>query len=415
MRVIKYQFERHGDSRGQLVALEEKRDIPFDIKRVYYMYDTVSGVRRGGHAHKKLNQVLICVHGSCKVFLDDGESKETIDLDNPYEGILITQSMWREMYDFSQERQGAIFMDAFFLLSGFCIMYCNEKLDLLDKKNIIYFYVHHLLNIYPVYFVIYVLHVVSNKDIALVDNLILAPMEILTLQSLLGGTFILLNNSGTWFISCLVIAYLCFPFIGNLISRINTKKRILVGLILYLLISYLQYVSYHFGLGTAYTNPMLRLMEFSIGIVIASCYQKIKNVYAVNLLKNRMFTIFLCICFLFCISTLSERCIGDYSCYAIITIPFFGILLLWCVLSNKSEDNICNSKIVRFLSAISYTFLMAQFLVWDIMVYVCRIYGDLLKEYIDLKLFFCALLITFSLAILMYYCICKPVKFFERK
>lgn len=103
MRVIKYQFERHGDSRGQLVALEEKRDIPFDIKRVYYMYDTVSGVRRGGHAHKKLNQVLICVHGSCKVFLDDGESKETIDLDNPYEGILITQSMWREMYDFSQD------------------------------------------------------------------------------------------------------------------------------------------------------------------------------------------------------------------------------------------------------------------------------------------------------------------------
>ena len=64
MQVIKYVFQPHGDDRGQLVALEEFKDIPFKIKRVYYMYDTVEGVTRGYHAHKSLEQILICIHGS---------------------------------------------------------------------------------------------------------------------------------------------------------------------------------------------------------------------------------------------------------------------------------------------------------------------------------------------------------------
>ena len=60
-------LEVHGDNRGTLIALEQMANIPFEIKRVYYMFDTVSGVRRGFHAHKCLKQMLICVHGSCKI------------------------------------------------------------------------------------------------------------------------------------------------------------------------------------------------------------------------------------------------------------------------------------------------------------------------------------------------------------
>jgi len=70
MQIVKYQFQQHGDERGQLVALEEFNDIPFEIKRVYYMYDTGKGVVRGHHAHKTLEQILICIHGSCKILLD---------------------------------------------------------------------------------------------------------------------------------------------------------------------------------------------------------------------------------------------------------------------------------------------------------------------------------------------------------
>lgn len=103
MQVIKYAFQQHGDERGQLVALEELKDIPFVIKRVYYMYDTKEGVHRGFHAHKALEQIMICIHGTCKVLLDNGTEKKLVYLEKPYEGLYISNDIWREMYDFSKD------------------------------------------------------------------------------------------------------------------------------------------------------------------------------------------------------------------------------------------------------------------------------------------------------------------------
>ena len=103
MRVIKYIFQPHGDERGQLVALEELKDIPFKIKRVYYMYETGAGVRRGFHAHKSLEQILVCIHGSCRILLDNGAEKKIIPLERPYEGLYVPNAMWREMFDFSPD------------------------------------------------------------------------------------------------------------------------------------------------------------------------------------------------------------------------------------------------------------------------------------------------------------------------
>ena len=78
MQVIKYMFQQHGDDRGHLISLEEFNDIPFEIKRVYYMYDTKPGVRRGFHAHKTLEQILVCIHGNCKVLLENCTAGKTL-------------------------------------------------------------------------------------------------------------------------------------------------------------------------------------------------------------------------------------------------------------------------------------------------------------------------------------------------
>lgn len=103
MQVIKYVFQPHGDERGMLIALEELKDIPFRIKRVYYMYNTIEGVVRGHHAHKSLEQILVCIHGSCKIRLDNGYEKKVIPLEKPYEGLYVGNNMWREMFDFSPD------------------------------------------------------------------------------------------------------------------------------------------------------------------------------------------------------------------------------------------------------------------------------------------------------------------------
>ncbi|AJI53500.1 sugar 3,4-ketoisomerase [Francisella philomiragia] len=96
-------FNILGDDRGSLISLEQNKNIPFDIKRVYYIFDTNSSVRRGFHAHKNLSQVLICVSGSCKIMLDDGKSRKHFSLDNPHKGLIISGLVWREMYEFSND------------------------------------------------------------------------------------------------------------------------------------------------------------------------------------------------------------------------------------------------------------------------------------------------------------------------
>ena len=101
MEIVTFDFEEHGDERGILIALEENRNIPFDIRRCYFMYNTQPGVSRGFHAHRTLRQVLICVRGSCRILLDDGREKETVILDRPNKGLYINPGIWRVMSDFS--------------------------------------------------------------------------------------------------------------------------------------------------------------------------------------------------------------------------------------------------------------------------------------------------------------------------
>lgn len=96
-------FPPLGDDRGSLVALESQQSIPFDIKRVYYIFGTQQGVARGFHAHKQLKQVAVCVTGRCRMVLDDGKHREEVWLDSAAKGILIEDMVWREMHDFSED------------------------------------------------------------------------------------------------------------------------------------------------------------------------------------------------------------------------------------------------------------------------------------------------------------------------
>lgn len=96
-------FKILGDHRGHLIALEANRQIPFDIKRVFYIYGTQDGVPRGNHSHYKTKQFLISVAGSCKVTLDDGKIKETFSLDKPNFGLFQDALVWGVMHDFSPD------------------------------------------------------------------------------------------------------------------------------------------------------------------------------------------------------------------------------------------------------------------------------------------------------------------------
>ncbi len=107
-------FKILGDERGQLIALEEKRDIPFAIRRVFYIYGTLEGISRGEHSHYKTKQFLVAVAGSCKITLDNGTKKETYDLDKPNIGLLQDALVWGSMYDFSTDCVLMVLADSYY-------------------------------------------------------------------------------------------------------------------------------------------------------------------------------------------------------------------------------------------------------------------------------------------------------------
>jgi len=92
-----------GDHRGQLVAIEGGCDVPFDIKRVFYIYGTQKDVSRGNHSHYQTKQYLIAVNGSCKVTLDNGKTKQTFDLGQSNKGLFQDALIWGTMHDFSDD------------------------------------------------------------------------------------------------------------------------------------------------------------------------------------------------------------------------------------------------------------------------------------------------------------------------
>ena len=89
------------DPRGNLTFVEGGRHVPFDIKRVYYLYDVPGGAERGGHAHKNLHQLIVAMSGSFDIVLDDGRQKKRIHLNRSYYGLYVCPMIWREMDNFS--------------------------------------------------------------------------------------------------------------------------------------------------------------------------------------------------------------------------------------------------------------------------------------------------------------------------
>ena len=136
MQVVKYVFQPHGDNRGQLVALEEIKDIPFKIKRVYYMYDTKEGVVRGYHAHKNLQQILVCIHESCKVRLNKKKEKKMIPLEKPYEGLYVSNNMWREMFDFSPDAVLMVLASELYDESDYIRDYDEFRAYIMETENV---------------------------------------------------------------------------------------------------------------------------------------------------------------------------------------------------------------------------------------------------------------------------------------
>lgn len=128
------EFKVLGDHRGQLIALEANKQIPFDVKRVFYIYGTESGVPRGNHSHYKTKQFLVAVNGGCKVTLDNGKEKETFDLNKPNLGLFQDALIWGTMHDFSNDCVLIVMANDYYVDSDYIRDY-NKYLEVVKNDS----------------------------------------------------------------------------------------------------------------------------------------------------------------------------------------------------------------------------------------------------------------------------------------
>ena len=122
------------DPRGNLTFIEGNRHVPFDIRRVYYLYDVPGGAERGGHAHKDLHQLIVAMSGSFDVVLDDGKNKQRIHLNRSYNGLYVCPMIWRELDNFSSGSVCMVLASNHYDESDYYRDY-NEFITAVDKKS----------------------------------------------------------------------------------------------------------------------------------------------------------------------------------------------------------------------------------------------------------------------------------------
>jgi len=299
---------------------------------------------------------------------------------------------------------GAIAMTGFFMLSGYSLYLSSHRKDLNNIGEIKNFYIKRFISVFPIYYVTAIVFVILIGKESLIENILLAPISFLGLQSIYSGTFSISHVGGTWFISCITVCYLVYPFMQNVIKQLGYKGNCILIAICAFILLYSPFFQYGFNLPNIYDNPLIRLLEFTIGISIANLNFKYSN-KLINFLQSKASLIIGTLGMFMFVNVALYLHIGNgfYMLYDWIVLPAFVMIIMSSGKLNFSK--ISRNKTILYLSAISYDFFLAQFFLWDISRWIfrnCCIESNLLKITISLAL-------CFAIAICMHEFIEKPV------
>lgn len=293
-------------------------------------------------------------------------------------------------------------MTGFFILSGFSNHYVYLKRDM-NKDIILLFYFKRLISIMPTYYFAALIYIFFCGKETLIENVFLAPIEILGIQRMFPNTFELTHNGGTWFISCILICYFVFPYLNGIIKWLNKKVRIGILIGLYVLLLYLPLAVNVLELGSIYDDPFVRCFEFMIGMLLASFYDDFKKI---NILTRKRVILLETILLVTGVEIAWRLGIarGNYMLYSWIGLPAFIFMVL-----SFSSINLSNHKLISYLSEVSYCFFLVQLFIWKIMEWISNLL------YIESN--FVKIVISFGvcllLSVLMHELIEKPSKNWE--
>lgn len=252
---------------------------------------------------------------------------------------------------------GAVFMTAFFMLSGYVLFLTYKDKSLVQAPALKNFYLKRVFGIFPLYLVVAVLYVVTLGQESAFQNLVLLPIELLGLQSVFSTLFPVSHNGGTWFISCLLFAYLAFPLMQEVVKQMTTRTKWMSLALCSAILFWSPLVVHTFKTDSIYSNPFFRGLEFFIGVLLCSLPIRDGIAEILATWKALLVEVLLLVAGV-SIAVRLNIFVGNYMLYDWIVIPLFAFMIL--TLAGLKSSRLHNSAVLRYASAASYAFFLAQ-------------------------------------------------------
>lgn len=309
-------------------------------------------------------------------------------------------------------KNGNLVMTTFFMLSGFSIFYANNKRNMMSIQEIKNFYKKRIIGIYPAYLFIVIFYYFSSS-ISLEKRCALLPMDISMLQSTVDGSFNTLHYGGTWFISCLFICYLLTPFFIEVLKQLETKKVIKLGIVIYLICTYIPFIVKSMGYSGIYANAIYRSLHFFIGCIIAAIYirQNLKS-NSNNNTKNFGYLIISLI--LVTIVILAENDINknlqnnsteDYL--IILSSALLIYISSFIKVNNEILRKVVSNKVIKYANEIAYEFFLGQFFCFNITRRIIKDFPDFNSNKVKIVI---SGTVCIIIAIILHELVTKPCK-----
>lgn len=340
---------------------------------------------------------------------------------------------------------GPIFMTAFFMLSGYVLEMTHGEQDICRQGKILDFYKKRFISIIPSYWLVAISYtiylIIKGQSIGL--HITMLPIELIGAQSWFNSLFSFSHNGGTWFISCLLICYFAYPLISMIIHEMKKMSKIIVLLIILYIILAAPLIVNDFQISSIYSNPLFRLLEFMLGILLYSLYKEFfgqrkvvfecrsenhkitaeKENKEKKYIQNKsiptkytytyryIITIVILMLLLIAgVSALVKQKIGvnDYMMYNWIAVPIFIIMLLVSTGLKSSSFSQGTVKAITYMSNCGYIFFLVQFFTWPLTRWVLNLVMEEVQSS-GIK-FIISLTINSVLTVIIYELFDKPVR-----
>lgn len=301
---------------------------------------------------------------------------------------------------------GAIAMTAFFMLSGYSLHITYKEKDIIKLSGYKKYLFKRFIGIFPLYYFVAIVYVFTHWQGTILDNVLLFPVEFLGLQSYFTSLFAYSHNGGTWFISCLTVCYLLYPFMEQLFKQMITRSKMLLILFFTFIMLISPIVQHEAHLASIYSNLFFRFIEFCIGLLIAQLNDEKKDVPLLLSFFQKSYVWVITFIVLIGGVTLATftKVPKDYMLYSWIALPCFEVIFI----NFLGGEQICfENKSLFYCSKISYAFFMAQLFVWDILKWLFSVTEI---PNINILRIIMSIVVCMGVSVILYEFIQKPIK-----